>query len=499
MGGARQAGGRGVTAMARIFVSAAHKSSGKTTVSIGLCAALTARGLAVQPFKKGPDYIDPLWLSAAAGRPCRNLDHNTMTEGEIGALFRRHAGATDIAVIEGNKGLHDGMDLDGTDSSAALAALLRAPVLLLIDAGGITRGIAPLLLGLRAFTPLVRIAGVVLNKVAGARHEAKLRAAIAHYTDIPVLGVLPRDPTLAIAERHLGLEPANEADAAGLRIARLGAAIAAGVDLDQVLAAAGTAPKLRGATASAMASLPPRGRVGVARDAAFGFYYADDLELLRQEGFVAVAFDTLGDPHLPPGLDGLFIGGGFPETQMEALEANTSLRAEIRAAVLGGLPVYAECGGLMYLSRSITWQGTRRAMVGALPADAVVHTRPQGKGLVRLRETGLSPWPGMPAEPLAGHEFHHAALENLPPEIRFAYDVLRGHGITGEADGIVVQRTLAAFTHLRGVGQHPWPRRFAALMRGCAVRALPSMPAGVTVPCPAARPSMPATLFAPDR
>ena len=485
-------------AMARMFISAAHKSSGKTTVSIGLCAALAARGLAVQPFKKGPDYIDPLWLSAAAGRACRNLDHNTMTPAEIGALFRRHAVDADIAVIEGNKGLHDGLDLEGADSSAALADLLRAPVVLVIDAGGMTRGVAPLLLGLRDFNPGLRFAGVVLNKIAGARHEAKLRAAIERYTDIPVLGALPRSDALIITERHLGLVPANEAHGASKRIAALGAAVAAGIDLDRLLQAARAASPLRGRLTAPQAATAARGRVGVARDTAFGFYYADDLDMLKAEGFTVVPFDALHDAHLPPDLDGLFIDGGFPETQMDALEANASLRAEIRAAVTGGMPVYAECGGLMYLSRSITWQGTRRAMVGALPGDAVMHDRPQGKGLVRLRETGLSPWPDVQAGTIAGHEFHHAALENLPPETRFAYDVLRGHGITGATDGIVLGRTLAAFTHLRGVGPAPWPRRFAALMRSRAVPSFPRMPAGVLGTCPTARPLTHVTPSAPD-
>ena len=485
--------------MARVFVSAAHKSAGKTTVSIGLCAALAARGLEVQPFKKGPDYIDPLWLSAAAGRACRNLDHNTMTPAEIGTLFRRHAGSADIAVIEGNKGLHDGVDLEGTDSSAALATLLRAPVVLVIDAGGITRGVAPLLLGLRGFAPRMRFAGVILNKVAGARHEAKLRAAIERYTDLSVLGALPRNDAMVIAERHLGLVPANEARGAAERIARVGSAVAAGIDLDRLLEAARAVSPLRGRLHAQRTAVTPRGRVGVARDAAFSFYYPDDLDMLREEGFATVPFDALRDPHLPPDLDGLFIGGGFPETQMDALEANASLRADIRAAIAGGMPVYAECGGLMYLSRSITWQGTRRAMVGALPGDAVMQTRPQGRGLVRLRETGLSPWPNLPSAPIAGHEFHHAALLNLPPETRFAYDVLRGHGITGDADGIVLRRTLAAFTHLRGVGPDPWPRRFATLMRSRAVLPFPRIPAGVLGSCPTARPSMPVTPSAPDR
>ena len=500
MGGPPVVDGSGMNrGMARVLVAAAHKSSGKTTVSIGLCAALAARGLAVQPFKKGPDYIDPLWLSVAAGRACRNLDHNTMTAAEIGALFRRHAADADIAVIESNKGLHDGVDLEGSDSSAALASLLRAPVLLVIDAGGITRGIAPLLLGLRDFVPGLNFAGVVLNKVAGPRHETKLRAAIERYTDLPVLGVLPRHHALVIAERHLGLVPANEAPGANQRIAALGVAVAAGIDLDRLLQAAGAAPPLRGRLLSPRAAMPARGRVGVARDAAFGFYYADDLDMLSAEGFSVVPFDTLRDANLPPDLDGLFIGGGFPETQMDALEANFSLRSEIRAAVAGGLPVYAECGGLMYLSCSITSQGTRRAMVGALPGNAVMHPRPQGRGLVQLRETGLSPWPDAPAGPIAGHEFHHAALENLPPETRFAYDVLRGHGITGDADGIVLGRTLAAFTHLRGFGASPWPRRFAALMRRRVPLSFPRLSAGVSASCRTAKPSMPAMLSAPDR
>ena len=488
-----------MTGGARVFISAAHKSSGKTTLSIGLCAALAARGLAVQAFKKGPDYIDPLWLSTATGRPCRNLDHNTMTPADIAALFLRHATSADVAVIEGNKGLHDGVDLQGADCSAALAALLRAPVVLVIDTCGMTRGVAPLLLGLRDFDPRLPIAGVVLNMVSGARHEAKLRAAIEQYTDISVLGALPRNEDLAIAERHLGLVPANEANGAQQKIAALGAAVAAGIDLDRLLETARAASPLGRRVLAPPPTAALRGRVGVARDAAFGFYYADDLDMLQAEGFEIVPFDTLRDPHLPPELDGLFIGGGFPETQMDALEANASLRAEIRAAVAGGMPIYAECGGLMYLSRSITWHGTRRTMVGAIPGDAVMQARPQGKGLVRLRETGQSPWPGAPAGPIAGHEFHHAALQNLPPETRFAYDVLRGHGISGDADGIVLRRTLAAFSHLRGVGPYPWPRRFAALMRSRADHRFPRVSAGVLGSCPAARPSMHATPSAPDR
>ncbi|MBF0093674.1 MAG: AAA family ATPase, partial [Alphaproteobacteria bacterium] len=221
--------------MARLFISAAHKSSGKTTLTIGLCAALTARGLRVQPFKKGPDYIDPMWLGLASGGICRNLDFNTQSSAEIAAMFRRFSAGADISLVEGNKGLHDGIDVAGSDSSAALAKVVDAPVILVVDASGITRGVAPLLVGYRAFDPDVRIAGVILNKVAGVRHESKLRAAVDRYTDLPVVGAVRRSTDLEIVERHLGLVPSNEAAEARAVVGRIREAVAAQVDLDRLL------------------------------------------------------------------------------------------------------------------------------------------------------------------------------------------------------------------------------------------------------------------------
>src|SRR5574341_1157384 len=336
--------------MPRILISAAHKSSGKTTLSIGLCAALRARGLVVQPFKKGPDYIDPMWLSAAAGRSCRNLDFFLMDRPEIVRTFARHSAGADVSLIEGNKGLYDGLALDGSNSNAALAALLQAPVVLVIDARGMTRGIAPLILGYQAFDRNIRIAGVILNQLGGSRHEAKLRAVIQHYTGVPVLGAVQHDERIAIAERHLGLVPSNEVDGARRRIDEIAAHIAAQVDLDRLLAVSRQAGPLQdGAPATGAAGGAPV-RIGIARDAAFGFYYAGDLDALRAAGAELVSFDALHAEHLPP-VDGLFIGGGFPETQMEALAANTSLRRELHDAIESGMPAYAECGGLMYLAR----------------------------------------------------------------------------------------------------------------------------------------------------
>ena len=259
--------------MTQVVVSAAHKSSGKTTIAVGLCAALARRGLVVQPFKKGPDYIDPMWLATAAGRPCHNLDYYTMTEPEIRATFSRHAHGADVSVIEGNKGLYDGLHLDGSTSNAALAAALGAPVVLVIDARGMTRGIAPLILGYQAFDRDVRIAGVILNKIGGSRHESKLRAIIEHYTDVPVLGAVHRASSLEIAERHLGLIPSNETAAARAKIDTVAEAIAADVDLDAVLDVAATATPLAAPPVPRPAAPYRDVAIGIARDSAFGSYY----------------------------------------------------------------------------------------------------------------------------------------------------------------------------------------------------------------------------------
>jgi len=472
--------------MAHVLISAAHKSSGKTTLSIGLSAAFSARGLTVQPFKKGPDYIDPLWLSAACQRACHNLDFNTMAEKEIIATFARHAHGADVSIIEGNKGLYDGLDLDGGNSNAAMATLLGSPVILVIDVRGMTRGIAPLILGYQAFDPAVNIAGVILNKVGGSRHEGKIRAIIEHYTDVPVLGAVHRDESLEIAERHLGLVPSNETGEAEAKIKTTAERIAAQVDLDRVMEIAETAPIMTAPAVARPTTDKKKVRIGIARDAAFGFYYANDLEALEAAGADLIPVNTLTDARLPA-LDGLFIGGGFPETQMEPLEANRALRAEIRQAIEGGLPAYAECGGLMYLARSITWRGETFEMAGAIPADVVMHEKPQGRGYVRLRETGKGPWPlvdagGRPKE-IPAHEFHYSSLENLNQEADFApeyaYEVLRGHGLDGKRDGLVINNLLASYSHLRDVDENRWAQRFVDFVRRCGYQMVSGRKAGV--------------------
>lgn len=456
--------------MNRLLISAAHKSSGKTTLSIGLCAAFRQQGAIVQPFKKGPDYIDPLWLGRAAGRPCHNLDFYTMPHNEILQTLQQQSAGADIVLIEGNKGLYDGLDVEGSNSNAALASLTHTPVILVIDVQGMTRGIAPLILGYQAFDKEVYIAGVILNQIRGSRHEAKLRAVIEHYTDVPVVGAVYHNPELAITERHLGLIPSNESLEAERKIATIGNYIQQQVDLSALQELAGQAPALtpsRTETAGA-ARHPQDVRIGVAMDEAFGFYYPGDLQALENAGAELVPIDTLHDSQLPD-IDGLFIGGGFPETRLPQLAANQSLRDAIKQAIEGGLPAYAECGGLMYLSRRITWQGETQPMVGVLPADVVMHPRPVGRGYVRLRETGEGPWPlscdQAPHCEFPAHEFHYSALENLDQPVTFAYEVLRGTGIDGQHDGLVYKNLLACYAHLRDTRYNHWAQRFVEFVR----------------------------------
>ena len=492
--------------MPRLFVSAAHKSSGKTTVSVGIVAALRARGLLVQPFKKGPDYIDPMWLTVAAGRGCCNLDFHTMGRGEIREEFTRRCEGAGLALIEGNKGLHDGVSVDGADSNAALAKLLAAPVVLVVDTRGITRGIAPLLRGYRDFDPEVRIAGLILNQVGGERHEAKLVHAVQAYTDIPVLGAIGRSPELALSTAHLGLVPPAEIEEASSRVERIARRIEADVDLDRVHGIAAQAEVLDTAPAKTLDTVrgealgtvrgealdtargealdtvgaatldaarvprPPAPctrdvHIAIARDAAFCFYYPGDLEALEAAGARLVPFDTLHDPAAPEA-DGIFIGGGFPEREMSALEANAPMRASLRDRIARGTPVYAECGGLMYLARRIRWNERVCEMVGAIPADVVMHRRPRGRGYVVLEPTGDAPWTPLANGPVHAHEFHHSSLENLAgADWRYAYRVRRGHGIDGERDGIVIGSLLASYGHLRDVEGCRWAERFVAYVR----------------------------------
>ena len=440
-------------AVPRVVIAAPQGRSGKTTVCVGLCAALAGRKFVTQPFKKGPDYIDPSWLSAAAGRPCRNLDLFMMSREAVLESFHRASAGTDLAIIEGAMGLYDGLDLVGSGSTAQLARLLGAPVILVVDATRMTRSVAALVSGYQRFEPEIDIAGVILNNVATGRHESMLVHAIRQYCEIPVLGCLPKAKRVTIAERHLGLVPQGEAAPLVEKVARARELVESCVDIDAVQRVAHRATAL---TPPAERATPPPTalvRLGVVRDQAFSFYYPENLEALEQAGAELVYVNALEDSHLPA-ISGLYIGGGFPELFAGRLQANGQLRGEVAAAIDEGLPVYAECAGLLYLARTLRWEGRTFEMVGALPIDVSFTARPQGHGYIAGHVVGENPFLAA-GRRLLGHEFHYAKVENTD-DLAMTYYLERGHGISQKRDGIVHKNVLAGFTHLHALSEPTW-------------------------------------------
>ncbi|WP_292520963.1 cobyrinate a,c-diamide synthase [Methanoculleus sp.] len=417
----------------RIVVAGTHSGCGKTTLASGLMAALTARGLAVQPFKVGPDFIDPTHHSAICGRPSRNLDPFMMEEAGVRETFLRAAEGADIAVIEGVMGLYDGLDGTETASTAHVAKILDAPVLLVVDAKGASRSVHAVVRGYAGFDPGVRVAGVIFNRVGSPRH----RALIETTQSLPAYGWVSRRDDLAVASRHLGLAMAAETGT----LAGFGPVVEETCDLAGIMALARSAPPLP--AVPGIRGGPEAGiRLGVARDAAFCFYYRDNLDKLVRAGADLIFFSPMTDRL--PDVDALYIGGGYPELHAEALAASRC-REDVRRAVDDGMPVYAECGGLIYLTERLATDGEDYPMAGVLPASAAMTNRIQGLGYVEARVVGGAPVLG-PGTAFRGHEFHYSRLD-CASDARFALELLRGRGITDGRDGLVVQNTVAQYTH----------------------------------------------------
>ena len=451
--------------MAHLLLSAANKSSGKTVLSVGIAAALRAKGLTVQTFKKGPDYIDPMWLAKATQRNCYNLDFWTQSENEILATLSQHSQDADISIIEGNKGLHDGLAADGSNSNAALAKLTSSPVILILDTRGTIRGVAPLLLGYQQFDPQVNIAGVILNFAGGSRHAAKLRTVIERYTDIPIMGVVQRNNQLELVERYLGLMPSNEDQYAEQKVNSIANIIADQVDLDSLTKIANTTEPF----INTKIDLPKQAynlKIAYAKDEAFGFYYADDLDFFTQSGAQLFPFDTLNDSSLPDA-DALFIGGGFPEKRLDKLSANTKMKQSIYDAIENGMPSYAECGGLMYLCNSIKYAKQQEKMVGIIDADCEMHDKPIGRGYTLLVKSTQHPWGSISKDEIPGHEFHYSKLVKPPQQAHYAYQVNRGFGVNGENDGLMYKNLLACYAHQRNTQKNQWISHFLDFVKSC--------------------------------
>lgn len=456
-----------------LLISSPQGHSGKTIVTLGLCNAFKCRGLSVQPFKKGPDYIDPSWLTVAAGRSCRNLDLFLMPRDKLIQTFQSACKEVDLAIVEGAMGLYDGLDSHGT--TAEIARLLKIPILLVVNTARMTSSIAAMVTGYQQFQKDIHIAGVILNYISGSRHEKKLRDAVEQYCGIPVLGSLPKDQDLHIAERHLGLIPSLESREAESFVEKIGTRLESYFDLDRILKVSQMYKTTRPIRSAGITMKPspkkeervrgispkaPRVRIGVIRDQAFNFYYPENLEALINEGAELLYINSFKD-RLPE-VDGLYIGGGFPEFFLKELEGNHGLRWDIGQAAEKGLPLYAECAGLMYLCKSISWQGRSYEMVGIIPSQIHLSKRPEGHGYVvaevmannSLFPIGLT---------IRGHEFHHSNL--LDSEgLYFAYQIEKGKGIAGKKDGIVYKNLFASYVHLHASGTPEWAQSFISLV-----------------------------------
>ncbi len=447
----------------RILIAGTHSGAGKTTVASGLMAALRRRGLSVQPFKVGPDYIDPGYHTEAAGRISRNLDTWLLKAPLIQGVFQHAAANAGLAVVEGVMGLFDGhSSLSERGSTAELAKWLRTPVILVVDGSRMARSAAAMVRGYLEFDPDVRIAGVIFNQVSEG-HFRLLQESVRRDVCVPVLGYLPRDPLLAIPERHLGLIPAQERRDGLRRLARLAEVIGRTVDLDRLLRIARQAPPLSPAKAPWLQSRvrQPSVRIGWAWDDAFHFYYQENLDLLRARGAELIAFSPLRDARLPDRLDALYLGGGFPERFAEGLSQNRPLRGQVRQAVRGGLPTYAECGGLMYLAESLVDQrGRRHAMAGVLPGATRMTSSLQHFGYATIipnRRTILAE----AGDGIKGHEFHYSVWDHRPTPRHAAYTVVqdrRGRRLEGFAQG----HLLASYLHVHFLTNRRWAEGLVA-------------------------------------
>jgi cobyrinic acid a,c-diamide synthase len=444
------------------MIAAPQGRSGKTVISVGLCGALRRAGYAVQPFKKGPDYIDASWLTAASGRTCRNLDAFLMGEAALKGNFGRAAAAADYAFIEGNMGLYDGIGDDGRGSSAHLARMLGVPVILVVNTARMTRSVAAMVNGYRTFEDQTPITGVILNNVSGQRHEQKLRRAIEGHCGLPVAGAVPRSSELRVAERHLGLVPYRESTVGDIAVERIVRLVEKHLDLEGIVALSGKAAQPVASEPARPETERPAVCIGVMLDRAFHFYYPENLEALESAGAQLCFIDSMKDK-TPPPIDGLYIGGGFPELYLKEIGANGSLMNHIRASVEAGLPVYAECGGLMFLCDRIRMGGEEHAMAGVIPADVDFVDRPQGHGYVEAEVRYGNPFYPVGTR-LKGHEFHHSRI--TPGRgIHCALQLLRGRGIDGWSDGIVYRNLFASYMHVHASGTPAWAESFAALAR----------------------------------
>ena len=450
-----------------IYISAAHKSSGKTIISIGLSRIFSNFNHDIRTFKKGPDYIDMSWLALASKRSSYNLDFNTQSKSEIKSFYNKKK--SKINLIEGNKGLYDGISISGSDDNSAMSILTNSTVILVIDTEGITRGIAPLLQGYINFEKRCQIAGVILNKVKTERHENKLINAVKNYTDLKILGSLRKNKDLIISERHLGLIPPNENNIAEKKIELISKIVLDSIEKCEFSKIGINLKKEKINNDLQVTTKIKKEKhkitIGVFYDKSFGFYYKDDIENLKECGADIIYINSVRNKKLPK-VDGLFIGGGFPEINALDISKNKNLKVDVKKFIELGGPCYAECGGLMYLSNTIKFRNKRHKMVGIIPGNIDMSIRPIGRGYVKLNVTKNHLWGIKENTSINAHEFHHANMifEKNAKKI-FAYNVKRGHGINGKKDGFQYKNLLANFSHLRHTKKCQWIKHYIKFVK----------------------------------
>lgn len=460
-----------------IVVAGLGGGSGKSVVSVGLTAAWAKAGRIVAPFKKGPDYIDAGWLHCAAGRACHNLDPYLVPRDLVLASFQQRCAAAELALVEGNRGLYDGVTADGGYSTAELALLLDMPVLLVVDCTKTTRTIAALVLGCKVFDQRLKIGGVVLNRVATERQRRLITEAVEGSTGVPVLGSVPRLDRDIFPMRHLGMVPYQEYDGTVQALDFLARTVSESVDLDRIEATMAPVTSVAGGVQQDLMRVPSVRdvRIGVLQDAAFQFYYPENLQALQRCGAELVPINALTDTCLPS-LDGLYIGGGFPETSAAELAQNSRFRHSVRAAAEAGLPIYAECGGLIYLGRSIVLEGEEYPLVGLFPVRFGMSAKPQAHGYSIFRVEGDNPVYPLGTE-VRGHEFRYSTVldwQGDPSSLVLRME--RGTGFLGRRDGLVANNVLALYTHVHAEGTPQWAEGFVNRCRSRRYGAGPAVP-----------------------
>ena len=454
-----------------VVIAGLRGGSGKTIISLGITAAWKAQNITVAPFKKGPDYIDAGWLSRAAGRPCYNLDTYLCAQSVVQSSYLTHSQSCDIAMVEGNRGLYDGIDMDGTTSTSELAKLLDLPVVLVLDCTKSTRTMAAVVMGCMQFDPDINICAVILNRLAGKRHEGKVRANIERFCNIPVLGALPKLKQEDFPERHMGLVTSEEHSGSDTSLARARQVAFDNIDIDELyrlvtLFKGQGMPELDDTDQAVIPDVNKTERlnpvignadvtIGVVRDSAFQFYYPDNIEALENLGARIEFISPLSQSEIPE-VDAIYMGGGFPETHAAQLSANQIFSDNLKALSRQGLPIYAECGGLIFLGESILLDGVVYPMTGILPLRFGLSKRPQGHGYTEVEVVNANPFYA-PGEVLRGHEFRYSKVLSIDyDDTAMAFKMVRGKGILEKKDGFFKDNTFGTYTHIHALGSTGW-------------------------------------------